>query len=179
MKKKPWYYQAFQEDYLEIYLHRDLKEAERAAAFFGDLMQLDRGHRLLDLCCGPGRHLVFLGRRASQAVGLDLSRALLQRASQHWRAEGKMSRLAPASTPPPLIQGDMRRLPLADASFDRIVNLFTSFGYFENEEDNFTVLQEVARLLKPALRRENGSSGGGLFVIDHMNRESMLAGLRP
>jgi SAM-dependent methyltransferase len=181
--KKPWYHQAFQEDYLEIYMHRNLSEAARAVGFLNDILHLNPTHRLLDLCCGPGRHLVYLGRRVGQAVGLDLSRALLQRASRHWHDSNKTAGETSdesCSTAPLLIQGDMRRLPLEDASFDRVVNLFTSFGYFESEADNFAVLREVSRLLKPdghdATRL---APAPGLFVIDHINREALLAGLKP
>lgn len=70
---------------------------------------------------------------------------------------------------PQLIQSDMRHLPLAPARFDRVVNLFTSFGYFENEDDNAAVLREITRILRP----------GGMLALDHINREAMLAHLKP
>lgn len=176
---QPWYRQAFQEDYLEIYLHRDLTEAARAVHFLSEALALRPAHRLLDLCCGPGRHLVFLGKHVGQAVGLDLSRALLDRAHEHWRSlypvprdGANKDKRAPAL----LLQGDMRHLPLAAGAFDRVVNLFTSFGYFEDEAKNQAVLEGVARVLKPA---PTGGEPGGLFAIDHINREVLLAGLKP
>lgn len=181
--KVPWYRQAFQGDYLDLYLHRDLAEAERAVQFLARALALDRSQRLLDLCCGPGRHLVFLGQYVRDAVGLDLSRVLLTRAKEHWEECGAQSAERgeidfdhpQSATPrsalraPHLVQSDMRHLPLAAASFDRVVNLFTSFGYFEHEDDNAAVLREIARVLRP----------GGRLALDHINREAMLAHLKP
>lgn len=168
---QPWYRRAFQEEYLELYSHRDLSEAARAVEFLTAALALSPALRLLDLCCGPGRHLFFLHGRVGQACGLDLSRVLLARAAEHLRsgfpAEGN-----PAPAPPPpasLIQGTMSRLPLASASFDRVVNLFTSFGYYEDEARNRQVLREIARVLRR----------GGRFAIDHINREALLARLDP
>lgn len=154
-------------------MHRNLEEAARAVGFLAEALDLAPSQRLLDLCCGTGRHLVFLGAKVGQAVGLDLSRVLLSRARQHWRASAQPAGAGPKAAlndfRPLLLQGDMRHLPLGSGAFDRVVNLFTSFGYFEQEADNLAVLCEVARVLKP----------GGLFAIDHINRESMLAGLKP
>lgn len=161
-----WYEEAFQQEYLDIYLHRDLAEAARAVRFLARALELDGHQRLLDLCCGPGRHLTFLKERAACAVGLDLSWPLLRRAQMHGReVHGESMPIAE----PLLVRADMGRLPLADAAFDRVVNLFTSFGYFEEEARNQYVLDEVARVLRP----------GGRFAIDHINRDEMLAGLRP
>jgi ubiquinone/menaquinone biosynthesis C-methylase UbiE len=178
----PWYRRAFQEDYLDLYMHRDLAEAVRAVGFLEKALRLNKSQRLLDLCCGPGRHLVFLRRWVGQAVGLDLSRALLARAREHWRAarEADSGSLEAAGVnSPQLIQATMARLPLADASFDRVVNLFTSFGYFEDEAENLAVLREVARVLKPASGGEDADPKTAQFALDHLNRAAMLAGLRP
>jgi ubiquinone/menaquinone biosynthesis C-methylase UbiE len=164
----PWHELAFGPEYLDLYLHRDLAEAARTARFLADKMQLSPSHRLLDLCCGPGRHLAFLKDRVGLAVGVDLSSALLARAREHAQLES----LAPEGRAPAqarLARADMRRLPLADASFDRVVNLFTSFGYFEDEAENRRALAEVARVLKP----------GGLLAMDHINRDRLRAKLVP
>src|SRR5438045_2325682 len=144
----PWYREAFQEGYLDLYGHRDLAEAARAVRWLRGALELRPEQRLLDLCCGPGRHLFFLGQIVSQAVGLDLSRLLLLGARDHWHAgqsllqegaddsrlpdeQGRVWDLGLRHEPLPpqparLIQATMARLPLAEASFDRVVNLFTS-----------------------------------------------------
>lgn len=117
-------------------------------------LELARPTRLLDLCCGAGRHGAALARRGFDPVGLDLSPALLLRA----RAQGlRVSR------------GDMRALPFADASFELVLQLFTSFGYFERDVENAAVLAEVARVLAP----------GGRHVLDLMNKQRVLASLVP
>jgi SAM-dependent methyltransferase len=117
-----------------------------------------------------------------QAVGLDLSRALLSRAREHWlaaREAAAASLEAADASRPQLLQATMARLPLADASFDRVVNLFTSFGYFEDEAENLAVLREVARVLKPAPGGAPGDPEIAQFALDHINREAMLAGFKP
>jgi SAM-dependent methyltransferase len=53
----------------------------------------------------------------------------------------------------------MRSLPFCSESFDVVVNLFTSFGYFDSDEQHLAVLKEVARTLVP----------GGWFVLDYFN----------
>ncbi|MBK9384890.1 MAG: class I SAM-dependent methyltransferase [Planctomycetes bacterium] len=110
--------------------------------------------RLLDLCCGAGRHGAALARRGFAPVGLDLSAALLSRA----RAQGlRVSR------------GDMRALPFAGESFELVLQLFTSFGYFEQDAENAAVLAEIARVLVP----------GGRHVLDLMHKQRVLAALVP
>ena len=88
------------------------------------------GARLLDLCCGQGRHAVPLARLGLRVTGLDLSRPLLARAAA----------AADGGPPVGLVAADMRRLPFADGSFDAVLNLFNSFGYLEDETQDELVL---------------------------------------
>lgn len=147
-----WYKEWFGEDYLDLYAHRDADEAERHMLFVEQVMAGGRApRRVLDLACGAGRHTAALQRRGYSTIGVDLSLVLLAH--------------------PPRVRsaaGDMCALPFADGSFDWILNFFTSFGYFEKERQNFQVLEELARLLTP----------GGRFLIDFMNRDKVLAGLK-
>jgi SAM-dependent methyltransferase len=69
----------------------------------------------------------------------------------------------------PSVAADMRLLPFAEGSFDRVLNFFTSFGYFESERENFRVLEEIVRVLTP----------GGRYLIDFLNRDFTLAHLAP
>src|SRR6185437_6484141 len=69
----------------------------------------------------------------------------------------------------PYVRADMRVLPFAGASFDLVVNLFTSFGYFSSDEENRLVLSEVNRVL----RRD------GVFVLDYLNSDQVRATLVP
>jgi SAM-dependent methyltransferase len=164
----PWYHDAFSEDYLDVYLHRDQAEAETAARFLADVLELNpETHRLLDLCCGGGRHLLPLSRHVRYAAGLDLSQKLLEYTARLSRPS--MTREHPNHGSLMLVRGNMVELPFKDNSFDRIVNLFTSFGYFHEEEKNRQVVAEMARVMKP----------GGRLGFDHINKETMLNSLKP
>ncbi|MEN6626831.1 MAG: class I SAM-dependent methyltransferase [Candidatus Sumerlaeia bacterium] len=171
--RENWFRRAFDDQYADLYAHRNLIEAARAVRLLHRALELAPEMSVLDLCCGPGRHLHFLGRGVKRAVGLDLSPTLLRRAALHWRADDDDSESGAGPSPSRrralLVRADMRRLPLADGSFDRVINLFTSYGYFLNEADNQHVLEEIARVLR----------GGGKLALDHMNRDALLAGLVP
>lgn len=146
-----WFKEWFGEEYLELYAHRDESEAERHVDFVARCLGGPRPDAVLDLACGAGRHTLALRRRGYRALGVDLSLTLL--AHMHG----------------PKVAGDMRRLPFAAESFDWVLNFFTSFGYFARERENFLVLEEIVRVLTP----------GGRFLIDIMNPEPVLAGLKP
>jgi SAM-dependent methyltransferase len=106
---------------------------------------------LLDLCCGPGRHSVAFARRGLEVTGVDRSPFLLSRAREYAAAENARVEW---------VQSDMREF-VRPACFDAAVNLFTSFGYFDDERDNVRVLANVFESLKP----------GGTFVIDLVGKE--------
>jgi SAM-dependent methyltransferase len=147
-----WYKEWFGQEYLELYAHRDRGEAERHVDFvearFGDRQP----RAVLDLACGAGRHTGALRRRGVRALGVDLSLTLLTQNPEL-----------------PRVAGDMRCLPFADATFDWVLNFFTSFGYFESERENFRILEEMARVMSP----------GGRFLIDLFNIDRVLATLNP
>jgi SAM-dependent methyltransferase len=147
-----WYRDWFGQDYLELYAHRDASEADRHVDAVCAWLGAERPQAVLDLACGAGRHTEALRRRGLRALGVDLSLTLLARRPDL-----------------PRVRGDMRGLPFRDASFDWVLNFFTSFGYFESERENFRVLEEIVRLLTP----------GGRFMIDFLNRDRVLAGLEP
>ena len=150
-----WFEQWFGEEYLHVYPHRDDEDALRVVELLEREGVAGAGERVLDLACGPGRHVAALGRRGARVVGLDLSRALLFAARR--RGAG------------PLVRGDMRRLPFGPAAFDVVLNLFTSFGYFASDGEHEMVVREVARVLRP----------GGCFVLDFLNAPAVRAGLVP
>lgn len=147
-----WYREWFGQDYLDLYAHRDRREAERNVDFVAQHLGPGQPNAVLDLACGAGRHTEALRRRGYRTLGVDLSLTLLGR--------------GPGL---PRVGGDMRRLPFAGGSFDWVLNFFTSFGYFESERENFRVLEEVVRVLVP----------GGRFLIDFLNRDRVLADLEP
>ena len=174
----PWYWSAFQEEYLDLYVHRNLTEAARLVELLADVLRLRPHHRVMDLCCGPGRHLVFLARMVREVIGIDLSYVLLRRARAHWLStmEAHNATLAtPDRRKALFVKATMSRLPLRDGSCDRIVNLFTSFGYYHEETKNQHVLDEISRVLRPPA----GERPGGMFAIDHINRPALVANLEP
>lgn len=157
MTSRAWYIDWFGEDYLRLYPHRDLLEAERQIEFLSHAVPLAASNRVLDLACGDGRHLLALTRRGLWACGIDLSETLLQRARH---------RLLRSARAPALVRADMRRLPLR-RGFDVILSLFTSFGYFETEAEESRVLAAARATLRP----------GGALVLDVLNRPYMVSHL--
>ena len=135
-KADPWYVAAFTSEYRTVYPHRDLESARAEVAWAHEVGM--RG-RVLDLCCGFGRHSLALRELGVDVVGMDLSEDLLGDAPTLEGGEALSGRL---------MRGDVRALPFAAQSFDALVNLFSSFGYFGAAGDR-GVLHEVARVLKP------------------------------
>ncbi len=149
-----WFERWFGDAYLALYPHRDEQEAERVVALLERLGVIGRG-RVLDLACGAGRYLEALSRRGATVAGLDLSLPLLRTARGRGAAR--------------LVRGDVRALPIGSGALDAVLNLFTSFGYFEDDAQHQRVLAEVARVLKP----------GGRFVLDFLNAPQVRATLVP
>ncbi|MBD8500295.1 class I SAM-dependent methyltransferase [Paenibacillus arenosi] len=144
---KAWYEQSFGEDYLLVYKHRDMQGAVEEVQRMVSWLELPEGAHILDLCCGMGRHSLALAEAGYQVTGMDLSEVLLREARLHDQAEQVE-----------FVHGDMRKLPFEN-TFDAVVNVFTSFGYFEKDEENSQVITEVSRVLKP----------GAPFLIDFLN----------
>jgi SAM-dependent methyltransferase len=150
-----WFEEWFGEDYLNIYQHRDETEAEHLIELIASNLAGRDINSVLDLGCGAGRHTKVLCERW-WTVGLDLSMALLKVARRE-------------SPDAPYVRADMRELPFAEESFDLVVNLFTSFGYFENDGEDARVLSCVRTAIRP----------GGTFVIDFLNASQVRNELVP
>ncbi len=85
-----------------------------------------KGSKVLDLCCGPGRHALALAKEGFQVTAVDLIPLLLERAKAAARSEYVNVEW---------IHDDMRKFN-RPGEYDLIINLFTSFGYFEDEKEN-------------------------------------------
>ena len=99
-----------------------------------------QGTSVLDLCCGPGRHAVVLAKRGCSVTGVDKSKFLLQKAEERVKVEGVRVEF---------VQEDMRNFSRS-AAYDLVLNFFTSFGYFNDQEDDIKVLRNIYASLKPA-----------------------------
>jgi SAM-dependent methyltransferase len=155
-----WYEEFFGEDYLRMYAltlapERTVQEVEGIVR----LLAPPPGSSILDLCCGHGRHAIPLAQRGYRVTGQDLSEFFLQRAQADAQVEGVSVRW---------VRGDMREIPFED-EFDAVINIFTAFGYFESEEEDQKVLQQVHRALKP----------GGRFLLELKHREDVIRRYRP
>lgn len=151
----PRYQPLSEEDHLHIYesslsSERTVREVDGIISLLG----LSPGDKILDLCCGYGRHSINLAQRGYQVVGLDLSEVFLHRAKEEAKAHSVQIQW---------IHKDMRDIPF-ESMFDAVINIFTAFGYFENEDENQKVFQQVHKALKP----------GGCFLIDIIHRDALM-----
>ncbi|TBR21670.1 class I SAM-dependent methyltransferase, partial [bacterium] len=117
--------------------------------FLKRVLGLKPGTRLLDICCGVGRHSLPLARAGMDVTGLDVSPVYLAEARRRAKKAGLSVRL---------VRGDMRRANFA-AEFDAAMNLWTSFGYFSTAAEDLAALRAARAALKP----------GGLFLLETIN----------
>ncbi len=153
---KDWYHLSFDSLYPVVYAHRTVEAAREDALFSIQETKLTRADRVLDLCCGNGRHMATLVEAADMVVGLDYSSAMLDLARGVLGPKGL------------LVRADMRAQPFEEC-FDVVVNYFTSFGYFETEEENLAAVRGLSKALRP----------GGRFFIDYFNRSYTEQNIEP
>jgi len=147
--KKQWFETWFDTNYYHtLYQHRDYKEAQFFINNLMNLLKLPVPSVLLDLACGKGRHSLQLAEMGHQVLGVDLSPNSIQLAKELITKDLNLS----------FGVQDMR-IPLANEKFDAVLNLFTSFGYFDDSNDNLKVLNAIESMLK----------SNGVFVIDFLN----------
>jgi SAM-dependent methyltransferase len=140
----PWYKGWFDENYLILYDHRDLKEAKQQVKLILSTLNPKKSSIFLDLACGEGRYMVLFKKLGYRIVGLDLSESLLR------YSRAKYPHLD-------LIRGDMRAIP---GKFDIVLSLFTSFGYFNTKKSNMSVLHSIYCALNDY----------GVFWLDFLNK---------
>lgn len=118
------------------------ESADEQVAQIEALLGIEPGLRVLDLCCGPGRHAIALARRGYRVLGVDRTEHFLEEARRRADEEGVDLDLAHA---------DMREF-VEEEAFDVAVNLFTSFGYFEDPDEDRRVLRNMFDSLVPGGR---------------------------
>ena len=114
---------------------------------------------ILDLCCGPGRFAVPLARRGFQVTGVDRTAFFLGKARERAAAEGVAIEW---------VQEDMRTFARPEA-FDLALSMFTSFGYFDDKDEDLTVLRNIYASLRP----------GGVLVMDVVGKEVLASSFEP
>ena len=155
-----WYHEWFnEEEYLLLYQHRDEEEANLLINLIEKEINLKLKSKVLDLCCGNGRHSILLSKRGYSVTGVDLSDNLLNIA----RKNAEINNLDIK-----FIQSDMREINFNN-EFDLTLNLFTSFGYFSTDEENENVIKNIYRALK----------NKSYLVIDFLNKEYLLKNIEP
>lgn len=148
--------------WIEMYPHLFPEERLRASEEEVDrILSLVgfQGTSVLDLCCGPGRHSMVLAKKGFAVTGVDRTAFLLEKA----RAKAKEENLRIE-----WIQQDMRDF-LRPGEYDLVLSMFTSFGYFENKEEDLKVLGNIFKNLK----------SGGVCLIDVMSKERIAKILQP
>ncbi|MEP7233920.1 MAG: class I SAM-dependent methyltransferase [Ignavibacteriota bacterium] len=144
------------EHYLALYRHRNSAEASQALDLIEEWTHIAKDAAILDLACGAGRHSIDLAKRGfTNITGIDLSETLINEAKNAATAAGVQVNF---------IEQDMREF---GGSYDLIINLFTSFGYFAKESENESVIQRVAMSLRP----------NGYFVLDFLNSSMLCEGV--
>jgi len=141
--KKDWWKRIFNAYYLKTDsdVVEDHKITEFEVKYFLKIMNFQPDHQILDLCCGQGRHSIELADNNFKNIyGLDRSRFLIQKAKANAKKSGVSCKFR---------EGDARKLPYAPDTFDFVMILGNSFGYFESINDDLLVLKEVFRVLKP------------------------------
>lgn len=151
-----WYASWFNTDYYHIlYKERDGEEAGLFMNALISFLKLSKKAEILDLACGKGRHSKYLNELGYDVTGVDLSPASIKFAKE--------------------LENDKLHFSIHDMcvpypkKFDAVFNLFTSFGYFENKEDNLRTIKSIREELKP----------NGYGVIDFLNVDYVTANLVP
>lgn len=142
-----WYKNWFSSPYYYIlYSQRNTAEAEGFINHLVKFLHLPKEARLLDIACGRGRHAIYLNQKGFNVTGIDLSVANIAFARTYENEKLHF------------FVHDMRQL-FYQNHFDTALNLFTSFGYSEEEEEHLKTLKSFNRTLKP----------GGLLILDYFN----------
>ena len=151
---RPWFETIFDERYPELFGPLEQDPEEEVAGIVG-LLSLPPGASVVDLGCGRGRHAIPLSRRGYRVTGVDLSEKMLGLARERAQREGASVEW---------VREDMRKF-VRRGAFDACLSLFTSFGYF-NDEENELVIGNVSKSLKK----------GGTLLLDLRNAKKGLAG---
>ena len=148
--------------YLELYSHRDEEDARWIINLMQRTIAFSTHSKVLDIACGAGRHSIELARRGFDVTGFDLSPFLIgeaRNALKHSKEKGLLLKLEIK---------DMRHFDYKE-KFDIALNIFSSFGYFEDDDTNFSVFENAASSVRK----------GGYFLFDYINKDYLLKNIVP
>lgn len=150
-----WFAEWFDSPYYHIlYQHRDYTEAEFFMTNLVRHLQIVPNQCVLDLACGKGRHAIFLSNQGLDVTGIDLSIQSIEYARTFEKENLSF------------FTQDMRK-PFRINYFDYVFNLFTSFGYFENQRDELHTIAAIRQNLRP----------NGILVMDFFNSQKIIENL--
>lgn len=138
-----WFTEWFDENYLHLYQHRDIGDAELQFDLILKEVSPEKNWKILDLACGEGRYSSLFRDKGYDISGVDLSETLIKSGRKKYPGLD-------------LSVCDMRNIP---GNYDMILSLFTSFGYFDEEKEDLKVISEIHSSLNP----------DGIFWLDLFN----------
>ncbi|MCS6935281.1 MAG: methyltransferase domain-containing protein [Chitinophagales bacterium] len=152
-----WYSEWFDTPFYHLlYRHRDENEAGQFIRALVAKLHLPPKANVLDVACGKGRHALVLSGLGLNVTGIDLSPNNIAEAKKYSRSNLHFE------------VSDMRTY-LKPNHFDAVFNLFSSFGYFDNADEDMRALQNMYNNLRH----------GGLLVLDYLNTQHAVANLKP
>jgi ubiquinone/menaquinone biosynthesis C-methylase UbiE len=155
-----WYKNWFNsEEYLKVYRHRDQKEANELVQLVIKNINISKVKNVLDMAAGSGRHAIIFTDKGFNVTAVDLSENLLSIGKKH--AENENVKIE-------FVHSDIRKFN-PNIKYDLILNLFTSIGYFEKDEENYFILNKAYKLLE----------NNGYFVLDYFNKSFVENNLVP
>jgi 2-polyprenyl-3-methyl-5-hydroxy-6-metoxy-1,4-benzoquinol methylase len=150
-----WFKEWFaSEEYLNVYKHRDTGDAKSIISLILKNVSIPNKAKILDAACGAGRHAIALAQKGYKVTAFDLSEPLINKAKTLSNELNLNINF---------FNADLRTVDFKER-FSLILNLFTSFGYFENDEENFRFLTESKKWLLPK----------GYFILDYLNMNYII-----
>jgi ubiquinone/menaquinone biosynthesis C-methylase UbiE len=155
-----WYKEWFNsENYIKVYKHRDESEAVRLVDLIVRNVNLKNNASVLDMSCGAGRHAIEFAKKGFTVTAVDLSQRLLKEAKKNAVTAGVNIEF---------VLSDILEFE-TESKFALAVNLFTSFGYFERDDENYEIIQKAYDVLQE----------DGYFVLDYFSKEYLIKNLIP
>ncbi len=157
---KAWFEDWFNtEEYLNVYKHRNEEDAKELVELILENIDIPRNSKVLDLACGPGRHSILFAQKGYKVSAVDLSKNLLKVA---------FDSAVKSSVNVNFIEADLRNLCIKP-KFELVVNLFTSFGYFQDDKENYKLFGRAFYFL----------NDNGYFILDYFNKNFIEKNIIP